>query len=331
MKWLHRAGLLGGVALFAWVVVQVGPEHLWSEARTLGWGIALIVAVEGVGDLLHCCAWRLCFWPHYRRSPLQLWGAHLAGNAINFVTPTATLGGDVVRATLLPPHIPATEVAASLTINRLTETISDTSVTIAGVVMVLLLLPLPLTAQLGIAGAAAALSAGIIGFLFAQRSGRLASWLGPPPAGGAADGLRSRRARGTRCSRPRPPPGAITTPRTRAPSTASVALHVCALLTGALQIFIFLRLIDMPADLRTVATIFTVAKAVDMAAFFIPARLGAQEGGRVLAMQLVGIDASFGLLFSLVLRLEQLTWTAIGLAAYATLVASRGRRVKAVV
>lgn len=330
MKWLHRAGLLGGVALFAWVMAQVGPEHLWAEARTLGWGIALIIAVEGVGDLLHCCAWRLCFWPRYRRTPLQLWGPHLAGNAINFVTPTATLGGDVVRATLLPAHVPATEVAASLTINRLTETISDMSVTIAGVVMVLLLLPLPLTAQLGIAGAAAALSAGIIGFLLAQRSGRLASWLGRHPLVARLMGS----DRGGRVAR-----GAAAFDRRLADYhaenasavAASVALHVCALLTGALQIFIFLHLVDMPADLRTVATIFTVAKAVDMAAFFIPARLGAQEGGRVLAMQLVGIEASFGLLFSLVLRLEQLVWTAIGLAAYAALVASRGRGVKAVV
>lgn len=330
MKWLHRAALLAGVGLFAWVVVQVGPEHLWSEARTLGWGIALIVAVEGLGDLLHCCAWRLCFWPRYRRSPLQLWGAHLAGNAINFVTPTATLGGEVVRATLLPRHIPATEVAASLTINRLTETISDMSITIIGVVMVLLLLPLPLGAQLGIAGAAAALSAGIVGFLLAQRNGQLAGWLGRHPLVARLMGS----DRGARVAR-----GAATFDRRLADFhaenpgavAASVALHVSALLTGALQIYIFLRLVGAPADPRPVAIIFTVAKAVDMAAFFIPARLGAQEGGRVLAMQLVGIDASFGLLFSLVLRLEQLVWTAIGLAAYAALVASRGRRVKAVV
>ena len=51
----------------------------------------------------------------------------------------------------------------------------------------------------------------------------------------------------------------------------------------------------------------------------------------MLGMQLVGVSGSLGLLFSLVLRLEQLVWTAIGLAAYAAIVASRRRRVKAVV
>jgi hypothetical protein len=330
VKWLHRGALAAGIALFIFVVARVGLAHLWQEAAQLGWGIVLIVAIEGVSDLLHTSAWRLCFWPSHRYSPLRLWGPNLAGNAINFVTPTATLGGELVRATLVPRDIPSAEVAASLTINRLTETLSDLSVTLIGVVAVLMLAPLPLAAQLGIATAAALLSGGIFGFLLAQRSGRLAGWLGRHPLVGRLLGSDrgDRVARGAsqfdqrlarfHCERPRDVLG-------------SVALHVCALSLGALQLFVFLWWIGAPSDPRTVAIVFTVGKAVDMAAFFIPARLGAQEGGRVLGMQLVGVPDSLGLLFSLVLRLEQLSWTAVGLAVYAALVASRRRRVKAVV
>ena len=63
MKWLHRGALAAGVALFVFVVSRVGLAHLWQEAAQLGWGIALIVAIEGVADLLHTSAWRLCFLP----------------------------------------------------------------------------------------------------------------------------------------------------------------------------------------------------------------------------------------------------------------------------
>jgi hypothetical protein len=221
-------------------------------------------------------------------------------------------------------------VVASLTINRLTETISDLTATLGGVVLLLLLAPLPRGAQIGIVLAAGLLSAGIAGFLIAQRSGKLATWLGRHPLVGRLLGT----DRGTRFARGAADidqrlarfhaehPGAV---------LGSVLLHVSALSFGAVQLFVFLRWIGAPSDLRTVATVFAVGKAVDMAAFFIPARLGAQEGGRVLGMSLVGVPGSLGLLYSLVLRLEQLVWTAIGLAAYAAIIASRRRRVKVVV
>jgi hypothetical protein len=95
---------------------------------------------------------------------------------------------------------------------------------------------------------------------------------------------------------------------------------------GALQLGLFLWWMDAPATLLSVALVFLVARVLDLASFFIPARLGAQEGARMLAMRLVGLDPSLGLLFSLVLRLEQVTWAAAGLAAYGALAAGRGRR-----
>lgn len=329
MKWLHRGALVIGIALFAWLIARVGVERLWHEAARLGWGIAVIVALEGIADLLHTAAWRLCFWPRFRRSVWQLWGPNLAANAINFLTPTATLGGEVVRATLLPRHLPRTEVAASLTINRLTETISDLTVSLIGVAVVLFSAQLPLAAQVGIVTAALLLTAGIVGFLLAQRGGRLAGWLTSLPW---VDRLLGSE-RGDRVAR-----GAGEFDRRlahfhaegTATLVASVALHATGLAFGALQLAIFLALVDQPHDVRTVAFVFTVGKALDMAAFFIPARLGVQEGARVLAMTLVGIPGSLGLLFSLVLRLEQVVWTAIGLAAYASIVGLRRRGMKAV-
>jgi hypothetical protein len=48
----------------------------------------------------------------------------------------------------------------------------------------------------------------------------------------------------------------------------------------------------------------------------------------MVAMRLAGLDPSLGLLFSLVLRLEQVVWAGVGLAAYAALAAARGRRVE---
>jgi len=62
-----------------------------------------------------------------------------------------------------------------------------------------------------------------------------------------------------------------------------------------------------------------------VASFFVPARLGAQEATRMFATKIVGLGAETGLVFSLVLRVEQIVWAGIGLLAYTALMPGRAR------
>ena len=110
--------------------------------------------------------------------------------------------------------------------------------------------------------------------------------------------------------------------------TFSIPRLVAAPVDPQLQLWLFLRFLGAPSDLATVALVFLVARVLDLAAFLVPARLGVQEGARMVAMRLAGLDPSLGLLFSLVLRLEQMVWAGIGLAAYAALAAGREPRVR---
>ena len=96
MRALHTLALVLGIGLFAALVAHVGPARLWHDASVLGWGVAWVIAIEGLADFLHTWAWQRCFSPFHRPGALRLWWPHLAVAAINFVTPTATLGGEVV-------------------------------------------------------------------------------------------------------------------------------------------------------------------------------------------------------------------------------------------
>ena len=93
----------------------------------------VIVLIDGFGDLLHTWGWQRCFTREHKPGLLRLWWPHLAGSAVNYVTPTATLGGEVIKGTLVPRGIPGPEVAASLTINKLTVTLADLILAVAGV------------------------------------------------------------------------------------------------------------------------------------------------------------------------------------------------------
>lgn len=327
MKVLHGLAFALGATLFLALLLRVGPERLWQDAAVLGWGLVLIVAIEGVADLVHTRAWRSCFAPGHRPGLFRLWWPHLAGAAINFVTPTATLGGEVVRGTLVPRNVPGTEATASLAINRLAATLSDVLLSLAGVGLLLVMVPLDLEVRIAVLAALSLFTAGVAGFLVVQRRGRLAVLLGERRFLGRILGA----ARAERfAALAAEVDGRIATfhAERSADLAASVALHTLANTFGAVQLFVFLRLLGAPSDPLTVALVFGVARVLDLAAFLVPARLGVQEGARMVAMRLAGLDPSLGLLFSLVLRLEQVVWAGIGLVAYAALAAGRDTRMR---
>jgi hypothetical protein len=330
MRRLHLAFLLLGGALFAWLVASVGFEALWRDAAQLGWAVAAIVAVEGIADFLHTCAWRRCFRRDLRPRVLRLWWPHLAGAAINYVTPTATLGGEVVRGTLVPRDVPPAEVTASLAINKLSAALGDACIGLAGVGVLLFHAPFSPEWTIAVGGGAGLFAVGLVLFTVLQRRGRLAGLLGRRP--GLARLLGGERAaRIFRVAEDIDSRIAAFHAGSGGEFARSVLLHLAGGGgIGALQLFIFLRMVGAPSDLGTVVSILVVARAIDLVSFFVPARLGAQEGGRMLAMSLVGVDTSLGLLFSLVLRLEQVTWTGIGFGAYAALLWQHKRETRAV-
>src|SRR5207253_1483545 len=98
-KVLASLGALGLVVLL-WRIdlnaVKVSLLHV-------GWGMALVLSQEVVAHALNGCAWRFAFTPESARrvSLGELIRLRVAGDAINYLTPTATIGGEVARTMLL--------------------------------------------------------------------------------------------------------------------------------------------------------------------------------------------------------------------------------------
>jgi hypothetical protein len=324
VTWLHALLLLLGGGVFAWLIASVGLTSLWSDAAKLGWGVVVIVAIEGVADLLHTFAWQRCFHPRHRPGLLRLWWPHLAGAAINYVTPTATLGGEVVRGTLVPRAVPPAEVTSSLAVNKLTATLGDTIVAVVGVGLLLSYAPLSWGARAGVLAGSGLVLTGVGALVILQRKGRMATLIGR--GRWLRRGLGAERAdRVEQVSREIDERIVAVHNEGLGAVSSSVVIHLLAGSIGAVQLWLFLSFVGAPADALSVLTIFAVARAIDLVSFFVPARLGAQEGARMFAMSLVGVEASLGLLFSLVLRLEQLIWTGVGFVAYAAMLWQRRR------
>ena len=67
--------------------------------------------------------WRFAFPKPGPAVPfVSLLGARIAGDAVNYLTPTATFGGEFVRGRMLRGHAPTASIVASLAVAKLTQT-----------------------------------------------------------------------------------------------------------------------------------------------------------------------------------------------------------------
>src|SRR5512142_1567521 len=102
MKQLNILLLLLGLGVLIYLTLQVGLEDLAKQVKELGWGVILLIASEGLGNLAHTVGWRHCITRTGVRVPLfRLFRMAMAGFAINYLLPTASVGGEATKAALL--------------------------------------------------------------------------------------------------------------------------------------------------------------------------------------------------------------------------------------
>jgi len=298
---------VAGLALMVILIVRVGSdEALSATARALGWRsllvclpFALIMAVDTLG-------WRYAF--AYDRVPfLRLVAARIAGEAVNVMTAVAPVGGDAIKVWFLRPHVPYQESIASVIVAKTTITLSQALFLLIGVMaavalavdarLVRAMLWLLLVELIGAGGFLAVQVAGSV-----SRGARLLSRVKKLDALAGAENLDRTLQSFYRREWQR--------------FALSVGFHLLGWLMGALETWLFLRVLQIPASLTTALVIETLGSAVRFATFFVPGSLGALEGANTAAFAALGLGAPAGLAFSLLRRLRQVVWIGLGVLVF---------------
>jgi putative membrane protein len=107
--------------------------------------------------------------------------------------------------------------------------------------------------------------------------------------------------------------------------TIVVLLHFAALLSGAFEIWLALRLFGHPVSVGDAVILESMCQAFRTAAFLVPAGLGVQEAGLVIFGHVLGISSELALAVSLVKRLREIL---TGLPALASWQWAEGRRLR---
>ena len=92
--------------------------------------------------------------------------------------------------------------------------------------------------------------------------------------------------------------------------------HFIGWAAGGIEMYFLFRIMGAPITLAQGFTLEALIQIVRILSFFIPANLGAQEGGLALFSQLLGFNPTLGIVVSLLKRIRQLIWTAVGFSVW---------------
>ena len=314
MRWLQLLYLISGLALLGYVLFETDLTEVWGYLDNLGWGIAVILVITLVDLFVDTAAWALSF-PRSRLNRawlLPLWRLRMVGDAFNNLTPLGGIGGEPLKAALLKAHhgTPYREAIASVVLAKTTLMLALLVFLAGGLFFMLRLEAVPRSLALGAGAGYGFFTVGVLLFFIFQRRrwfSRAVARIARPSAGGAL---------ATVLERLREIEDLIVDfyTRSRARFGATLAVQLVNWLFGVVEVYYTIRFLGHPISIGDAWVIEAMVQLVRAATFFVPASIGAQEGGLVLVCAAVTGDPALGLAASAVRRAREIFWILWGLA-----------------
>jgi len=301
-------GSLGLTGLLAYYgITQIGLAVLGA-----GWGLLGVMLVHAIQLSFTGSAWRALLPTSPSQSRLVFLRLRWIREAINNLLPVAQIGGEVVGARLLARQgVPLGLAGASATVDLTVEMITQILFTLLGIGLLLLLkgghgdwiwqwigLGLPVALLV------------VVGFIAAQRFGLMKLielgllWLArrfPSLGLGGIQGLHD---------------GIRTIHANRRALLRGALWHSMSWLLGTAEVWVALAALGHPVSIREALVIESLGAAMRSTGFAVPAALGVQEAGFIIAAAPFGIPPELAIALSMVKRLRELAFGIPGLVAW---------------
>ena len=302
-----------GIALLLFLMRGTGPSIVVGQVKSIGWGLALIIALGGISQLTKTLAWRLTFLCDIREvSFARTFGLRLVSEAIgSFGLPGQVLG-ETARVYLLGSALPVADSISSVTLDRGLYVITSALVSVAGILAALFLLPLSATWRL-----CALLSASMLAVLLVVTAIAIRRrW----PVLSATSQLIARLPRFKNWVQSKQlivdsAESNLFTFYHEAPKAfwASLLLNAACHGMAILEVYLLLHFMGTRTGMITAFMLEAFTKLVNLVGAVNPGNFGTYEAGNLIIARLVGIAGSAGLTLALCRRVRSLFWKGTGL------------------
>lgn len=318
MRLFKLLTLIGGVAIFAWILTRADLAAVSEVMARLGvLGSAAVLATFGVAMVADVIAWALMFRSVALSAlwSIKLWLVLMVGEAFNMLTPLGAFGGEPFKALLLNRHydISYEEGTASLVLIQTVNSLAQVPFVIIGTILMLQADILPDAIERAISIATVVISAFMVLVYVALHRRTLAKL--PARMENSESAARLTRAIAFLSDLEerlfhfvRNTPGR---------SAAALAFAFLSWVLGAVEIYFVFSFLDAPITVADAWIVETVIVLVRSVTFFVPGHIGVQDGALTAIGSALTGSSEIGLAMALIRRGRELFWAGVGLLIYA--------------
>jgi putative membrane protein len=308
---MKRLSLVFGLGLTLALGGYFGFAEIAGGIRGAGWGVLAVVAFHPAQMIFSALAWQRLLPAAPAPGLIAFTGLRWIREGVNNLIPVAQIGGEVVGARLLRRHgVPLAVGSASVTVDLFVEFLTQVIFTLIGLGLLI-----PALHEAGIVPwivGTGALGGAVVALLVAvQRFGlfqlierslvRLAerrpAWSSLGEVAGLDRAIKALYASPAKLG-------------------WSCLYHLISWLLGGLEVVLALHFVGVAVDLREGLIIESLGQAFRAVGFAIPASLGVQESGFIVACGLFGVSPQAAIELSLLKRIREVALGIPALAAW---------------
>jgi phosphatidylglycerophosphate synthase len=300
-----------GLALLIFLVVHAGPKALMANAKLVGWGLGLVIALGGLSHLVKAWAWRLTLPPKAHFSFSRMFGLRLVSEAIGQLGFPGVVAGEATRVSLLGSAVPLDARILSVTLDRGLFIVCGAIVTVTGITFGLLLLSLSSALRIYATLFALSFLTIVLVLAFAVMKGwpvlsgparalACVPWMGP--------WIQSKESLVVSVEEKllqfhRERPSAF---------WGSIALNFASHGLAILEVYVILLFLGKNVAFTGALILESFTKLINVVGSLTPGNVGIYEGGTMLIATLFGLNGTIGLTLGLCRRLRGLFWAVAG-------------------
>jgi hypothetical protein len=307
-RWLTGLIIVLGTATFLYLLWSFGPMRVWERLRLFGWGFAAVLPFQIFDHALNALGWRFAFAPDEARkvSFLDLMRVRVAGDGVNYLTPSGNIAGEFVRPGMLRADLPDDAKVTSVVVAKAAQAVGQSLFVLFG--LIYLINARSYAFNVGQAGWAAT---GMSTILFGV-SLCVGLFVAKPPIW-----LKSRFP--ALFDKTEPVRRHLRSYLTRHPGRllGSTVFFMLGYAWGAAEIWLICRFLGVPIGPETALCIEFLSNLVDSFAFMVPAKIGTQEAGKAVIFKGLGLAADVGFTAGLIRHAREMLWAGAGLGLYA--------------
>ena len=301
-----------GIALLGYLLTTVKFSALAGNAKVIGWGMLVVIALGGFSHIVKTWAWRLTMLGEARNVSFgRTLGLRLISEAIGQLGFIGMVGGEATRVSLLGSGVSVAGAISSVTLDRGLFILAGAVVTISGILCLLFVVSVSHTLYIY----ASVLVLALVCLLIAGAIAIQRKWpvlLGLARAAARIPWFRTwlqGKESTIRASEQR-----IIEFYHKAPGVfgLSVVLNLLCHFLAIVEVYLILKMLGTPATLLGALILESLTKLINVAGAVNPGNVGTYEGGNMVIGRLVRLTGAQGLLLALCRRGRGIFWAIIG-------------------